>query len=91
MRVHDPDVCVYLVGLQKKYFKTWQVAPKEPSEKDPIINKEAESELEEVFYLFYNLPSIIIEVAIKFFKTHNNLSMGSFTDCLSYIATFWGL
>ena len=41
-----------LVGLQKKYFKTWQVGKdikkKEPSEKDPIINKEAEDELEEV-------------------------------------------
>ena len=50
VRVHDPDVYIYLVGLQKKYFKTWQVAPKEPSEKDPIINKEAENELEEVQY-----------------------------------------
>jgi hypothetical protein len=44
------------VGLQKKYFKTWQISkdikPKEPSEKDPIINKEAENELEEVSYYF---------------------------------------
>jgi NOL1/NOP2/fmu family ribosome biogenesis protein len=50
-------LCVFhLVGLQKKYFKTWQVGkdikPKEPSEKDPIINKEAENELEEVSYLY---------------------------------------
>lgn len=39
------------VGLQKKYFKTWQISKDikktEPSEKDPIINKEAEEELEE--------------------------------------------
>ncbi|XP_028416415.1 sodium/calcium exchanger NCL2-like [Dendronephthya gigantea] len=39
------------VGLQKKYFKTWQIGKdiktREPTDKDPIIDKEAEDELEE--------------------------------------------
>ncbi|XP_028412363.1 sodium/calcium exchanger NCL-like [Dendronephthya gigantea] len=47
------------IGLQKKYFATWQVAKdipdKPPSEKDPIINKEAESELEEVRENYFTL------------------------------------
>lgn len=47
-----------VVGLQKKYFKTWQIGKdiktSEPTDKDPIVDKEAENELEEV--MTRNIP-----------------------------------